>query len=592
MSEIAVIGMGGRFPGAQNLSEFWMNLHSGIDSISMLTENRLGFDQVDLNMKFGGFIPHLEEFKPEFFGLSQREAKKMDPQQKIMLEVSWEALVDAGMQPQKMIRSATGVFIGVMGSEWGRISFSDLSEIDAHTGTGNGYCMIANRLSYLYNFSGPSMAIDTACSSSLVALDLAMHSLLREEIDTALVGGVNLILSPALSVFYQKAGLASLEGRCKPFGSDSSGIARGEGAGALILKNLDRALRDQDRIYAVLKASSVNQNGLGSGVTAPNRWAQIELIQNSLIKSGFSACDIQYVEAHGTGTLMGDRIEAAALSSVYAGAERSSPLYIGSVKSNIGHLEGAAGVAALIKVALSLYYENIPPSLHFGDGNPLIDFQGLGLAIPQLNIPWLDPVRRAGVSSFGLGGTNVHLILENFQAKARQGEGKHPPSSWIQGTFSEERANFQLNLKDENEARYHEAASRSDQNPESESEMLFYEAEADSEKDPEAEGKTACHDAGQAAFLNLNLLEKAVCSIVASVLECPAEAVHLEAHFIHALGLDSFLMLDLKNELEQSLSLVGKMSVEVMMELNTVSDLIAYLARLGPFVLKEIPPFS
>lgn len=415
MEQIAIIGMGCRFPKSSNPTNYWELLANGVDAITAAPENRSGFADIAPELRYGGFIESHESFDANFFGISHREAKRMDPQQRILLEVVWESLENAGIKPNKIAGSSTGVFIGVMGSDWGRISLSDSEKIDIYTGTGNGYCMIANRISYFYNLHGPSIAIDTACSSSLVAVDQACKYLINNEIDTAIVGGVNLILTPILNIFYEKAGLSSKDGKSKPFGENANGIVRGEGAGIIILKRLSEAINDGDRIYAVIKSSAVNHNGMANGITAPSRWAQIEVMKSAIKKASIDPKDVQYIEAHGTGTAMGDPIEAKGLGEVY-GKNRKSPCLIGSVKSNIGHLEGAAGIAAIIKVILSLYYKKIPPSLHFKSGNAHINFKKLNLSVATSLIDWPTRQRIAGISSFGLGGANAHVLLEGYDA--------------------------------------------------------------------------------------------------------------------------------------------------------------------------------
>lgn len=421
--DIAMIGMACRFPQAPSIDHFWQLLISETHAISTMKTNRFGFEDVHADLRRGGLmeddIDATEYFDARFFSISSREAAMMDPQQKIMLEVSWRALQDAGIADKtptlskKLANTQTGVFIGVMNSDWGKISFSDKNNIEVYHGTGNGYCMIANRLSYVYNLRGPSIAIDTACSSSLVAIDVASRYLMTHDIDTAIVGGVNLMLTPMLSVFYQKAGLLSQVGQCQSFGSFADGIVRGEGAGVIVLKRLSDAIQDNHKIYAVIKGSAVNQDGLSNGITAPNRGSQINVITRALKKSHVHPKDIQYVEAHGTGTLMGDPIEISALTEAIA-RHKKSPLYVGSVKSNMGHLEGAAGIAGIIKTALSMHHQQIPPSLHADIGNPFIDFKKSNVTVTKTLTPWSERIRRAGVSAFGLGGTNAHVVLESY----------------------------------------------------------------------------------------------------------------------------------------------------------------------------------
>jgi acyl transferase domain-containing protein len=409
MDKIAIIGIGCKFPKAINSQHFWENLYTGIDAISIKTQNSTPNIS---NESIGGYVENYDQFDSKYFNISPREAKCMDPQQRIMLDVAQQSFQDANINAKDLASSKTGVFIGVMGSDWNRLTLSNTNNIELHTGTGNGYCMIANRVSYVYDLRGPSMAIDTACSSSLVAIDTGCKYLKLNEINLAIVGGVNSILTPALDAFYQKAGLASKSGRCKSFGSNADGIVRGEGAGVVLLKRLSDAIQDNDRIYAVIHGSAVNHDGRSNGITAPNKWAQIQVIKSALENAGKQPYEVQYVEGHGTGTLLGDPIEASALGEAI-GKYKKSPCIIGSVKSNLGHLEGAAGIAGVIKVALSIHHQKIPPSLHYGSGNPYINFRELNLHVQTKLTDWVDKIKIAGISSFGLGGTNSHIVLGN-----------------------------------------------------------------------------------------------------------------------------------------------------------------------------------
>jgi myxalamid-type polyketide synthase MxaE and MxaD len=421
---IAIIGIGCRFPGANDPAAFWQLLRDGVDAIREIPADRFdphAFYDPDpatpgkMNTRWGGFLGQVDQFDPNFFGISPREALRMDPQQRLLLEVTWEALQDAGQVPEHLVGTQAGVFIGIATNDYGRLQWNDLKGIDAYAGTGNALSIAANRISYLFDFRGPSLAIDTACSSSLVAVHLACCSLRSGESTLALAGGVNLILSPAIAINFTKAGAMAPDGRCKAFDARANGYVRSEGAGVVVLKPLSKALADGDPIYAVIRGSAVNQDGRSNGLMAPNPLAQEAVLREAYRQAAVSPGKVQYVEAHGTGTLLGDPIEAKALGTVL-GVERSpgQPCALGSVKTNLGHLEAAAGIAGLIKVALALRHREIPPSLHFEKPNPHIPFDELPLRVQTTLGPW--PVGSgpalAGVSSFGFGGTNAHVVLE------------------------------------------------------------------------------------------------------------------------------------------------------------------------------------
>jgi len=421
---VAIVGIGCRIPGARSPEAFWQLLRDGVDAISEIPSDRWDWrDFYDpdptapgkMNSRWGGFLEQVGGFDPGFFGIAPREAVRMDPQQRLLLEVAWEGLEDAGLAPDRLADSRTGVFIGISSSDYGQRQFSDTNLSDAYAGTGNALSIAANRLSYFFGLRGPSLAVDTACSSSLVAVHLACQSLQSGESTLALAGGVNLILSPAITINFTKAGFMAPDGRCKAFDAGANGYVRSEGAGVVVLKPLSRALSDGDRIYAVIRGSAINQDGRTNGLTAPSRRAQEDVLRDAYRRAGVSPGRIQYVEAHGTGTILGDPIEAKALGTVLA-EERppSRPCAVGSVKTNVGHLEAAAGIAGLIKVALSLKHRAIPPSLHFHEPNPHIPFDELPLRVQQKLAPWPDSPdpALAGVSSFGFGGTNAHVVLE------------------------------------------------------------------------------------------------------------------------------------------------------------------------------------
>jgi acyl transferase domain-containing protein/acyl-CoA synthetase (AMP-forming)/AMP-acid ligase II/acyl carrier protein len=424
---IAIIGLGCRFPGADDPKAFWKLVHDGVDAISEVPARRWKIGEFydpdpmvpgKINTRWGGFLGQVDGFDPDFFRISRREAARMDPQQRLLLEVAWEALQDAGQPTEQLEGSPVGVFIGISTNEYGWLQLSDPSRIDAHWGTGNSWSIAANRISYVFNFRGPSVALDTACSSSLAAVHMACQSLLSGESSLALAGGVSLILSPAFTINFTKAGAMAPDGRCKAFDARANGYVRGEGAGIVILKRLSDALNDGDPVYAVILGSALNNDGRSNGLMAPSREAQEAVLTEAYRRAGVSPARVQYVEAHGSGTALGDPIEARAIGAVVSpGRSKAEPCAIGSVKTNIGHLEAAAGIAGLIKVALSLKHQLIPPSLHFESANPLIPFDQLGLRVQQKLTPWSvgDAQPLAGVSSFGFGGANAHLVLQAHQ---------------------------------------------------------------------------------------------------------------------------------------------------------------------------------
>jgi len=421
---IAVIGVGARFPKAHGVHEFWKLLKENIDGISEVPPDRWdkeAFYSPDYGTpgkmvtKYAGFVDNIDLFDAQFFEISPREAVQIDPQQRLLLEVTWEAFEHAGLPAEKFMGSKTGVFVGISTNDYSRLAHGHLDKINPYSGTGNAFSIAANRISYLFDFHGPSMSMDTACSSSLVAVHNACQSLLDGECDMAVAGGVNLIITPELSITFSQAHMLSPDGRCKTFDASADGYGRGEGAGMVVLKRLSDALNDGDRILAVIKGSAVNQDGKSNGITAPNGLAQQQVILEALANANAEPDQIQYIEAHGTGTILGDPIEVESLKHVML-QERSRDnfLYLGSVKTNIGHLESAAGIAGLIKTVLALYHEEIPAHLHFKELNPHIKLNGAPIKIPTQNIPWKrgERKRMAGVSAFGFGGTNAHVILE------------------------------------------------------------------------------------------------------------------------------------------------------------------------------------
>nr|AXN93621.1 PuwB [Symplocastrum muelleri NIVA-CYA 644] len=421
---IAIIGIGCRFPGVKNTEAFWHLLRDGVDAIAEVPRTRWDINAFydpdpampdKMNTRWGGFLEQVDQFDPQFFGISPREAASIDPQQRLLLEVAWEALEDAGHTLDRLTGRPVGVFIGISSFDYDKLRFQNPVNLDIYAGTGTTNCIAANRISYTFNLTGPSMAVDTACSSSLVAVHLACQSLWNGESTLALAGGVNMLLSPWLTVTFAKAGFLAPDGRCKAFDSRANGYVRSEGGGVVVLKPLSQALAEGDRIYAVIRGSAVNQDGRSNGLTAPNPQAQEAVIREAYHQAIVSPAHIQYIEAHGTGTKLGDPMELKALGKVLSeGRPPGKYCRVGSVKTNIGHTEAAAGIAGLIKVALSLQHKQIPPSLHFQEPNPYIPFDKLPIQVQETLEPWPETVDKAlaGVSSFGFGGTNAHVVLE------------------------------------------------------------------------------------------------------------------------------------------------------------------------------------
>lgn len=423
LEPIAVVGMACRFPKAPDIRSFWRLLQQGVDAVTEVPSERWDNAAIyspDRNVpgksisRWGGFLEHVDQFDPAFFQVSPREAADMDPQQRLVLELSWEAIADAGIPPASLKDSATGVFLGVMWQDYSTLATSRLSSITQYTSTGQHLSVVSGRISYALGLRGPSVSINTACSSSLVAVHEARRSLQMGDCSLALAGGVNLMLSPENMVTLSKFGGLSPDGRCKAFDARANGFVRGEGGGIVVLKPLAQALRDGNPVYCILLGSAVNNDGISNSLTAPSPQAQELVLRAAYADAGIDPRDVRYVETHGTGTSLGDPIEAGALGAVL-GADRDEarPLVIGSVKSNIGHLEAAAGVAGLIKSALILQNGQIPPSLHFQSPNPKIDFSALHLQVATSLMPLNGGSDRAvaGVSSFGYSGTNSHVVV-------------------------------------------------------------------------------------------------------------------------------------------------------------------------------------
>nr|APD71523.1 type I polyketide synthase 4 [Streptomyces sp.] len=422
---VAVVGIGCRFPGGVNSpGEFWDLLTAGRNTVGEMPPDRWEsyrdfgprFDAaLRTAIRTGSFLDDdIAGFDAEFFGISPREAELMDPQQRLMLEVAWQALEHAGIPPHALAGTDTGVFAGVCTYDYGAGQLEDLPNIDAWTGIGAAVCAVSNRVSHALDLRGPSLSIDTACSASLVALHTAAQSLRLGECTLALAGGVNLVVSPGQTLALGTAGALAPDGRSKPFAASADGYGRGEGCGVLILKLLSDAERDGDRVLAVVRGSAVNQDGRTNGIMAPCGQAQEYVMRRALAAAGVAADTVDFVEAHGTGTRLGDPMEIGAIGAVYGQDRDEEPCVVGSVKSNIGHLEGAAGVAGVIKAVLALGQDRIPASLLDGEPNPEIDWAGLDIRLATRAVPWpgRPHPRRAAVSGFGYGGTVAHVVLE------------------------------------------------------------------------------------------------------------------------------------------------------------------------------------
>ncbi|HVU25846.1 MAG TPA: SDR family NAD(P)-dependent oxidoreductase [Opitutus sp.] len=433
---IAIVGLALRFPGASTPEQLWELLRNGVDAITEVPRDRwdiAAFHDADpaapgkMITRHGGFIAGADQFDAAFFGVSPREAEHMDPQHRLLLETSWEALERAGLAAEALAGTPTGVFVGISNQDYTQLlAARGLDAIDPYVGSGNAHSVAAGRLSYTLGLQGPSLAIDTACSSSLVAVHLAAQSLRAGECELALAGGVNLLLSPLITVNHSRARMLAPDGRCKTFDAAADGFIRSDGCGLVVLKKLSAAQRDGDRILAVLRGSAVNQDGRTSGLTVPSGPAQQAVIRAALRQAGVTPAEVGYVEAHGTGTALGDPIELGALQAVFGpGRAKNDPLRVGSIKTNLGHLESAAGVAGLIKAVLALQRREIPPHLHFRTPNPLVPWAELALEIPTRATPWT--ARFAGVSSFGFGGTNAHLVLGAAPAATVPASGEISP---------------------------------------------------------------------------------------------------------------------------------------------------------------------
>ncbi|MCX4849542.1 type I polyketide synthase [Streptomyces sp. NBC_00893] len=422
---VAIVGMAGRFPGADSVEELWHLLSEGRDGVGPVPEGRWDTeafraaapDGGTLTTDQGGFLRDLARFDASFFGIPAREAENLDPQQRLLLESTWHALEDGGIDPHGLKNSRTGVFVGVSSSDYARVLARAGAEgIDAYYGTGTALNAAAGRIAYTLGLHGPALAVDTACSSSLVALHLAVRSLRSGETDAALAGGVNVLLDPLSWVAVSRAHMLSPDGRCRTFSADANGFVRSEGCGVLVLKRLSDARRDGNRVLAVIRGSAVNQDGASSGLTAPSGSAQEAMLRDALADGGVEGSQVSYLEAHGTGTAVGDPIELGAGWRVLGpGRKPGRPLHVGSVKSNIGHCESAAGMAGVIKTVLALRHGCIPANLHFDEPNPLVPWADMYVRVVDAATPWRagGTPRFAGVSGFGFTGTNAHVLLSD-----------------------------------------------------------------------------------------------------------------------------------------------------------------------------------
>ncbi|MCP4133214.1 MAG: SDR family NAD(P)-dependent oxidoreductase, partial [bacterium] len=452
---VAIIGMSGMMPQSENLEVFWRNLEDGKDMVSEIPKNRWDWEEYygdpktesnRTNVKWGGFIKSVDKFDAAFFGISPREAELMDPQQRIFMETVWRTIENAGYKASDLAGTKTALFAGVATTDYNELLKEHSIEIKAQTSTGVSHSLIANRISYMLDLYGPSEAIDTACSSSLVALHRAVEAVRSEKCDMAIAGGVNVILSPTLYISFSKAGMLSEDGRCKTFDSRANGYVRGEGVGAILLKTVNRAIANGDYIFGVLKGSAVNHGGHANSLTAPNPNAQAELLISAYEGAQIDPATVSYIETHGTGTDLGDPIEINGLKKAFrelfyiSGKSAPKEPYcgIGSVKTNIGHLETAAGIAGVIKVLMSMLYKKIPGNLHFKELNPYIKLDDSPFYIVTETRPWErlcddegKPVpRRAGVSSFGFGGSNAHVVIEEFDNFKELSNQKNKPP-WL-----------------------------------------------------------------------------------------------------------------------------------------------------------------
>ncbi len=434
LAPLAIVGIGCRLPGGvESWQDYWSLLEQGRDAIEETPSERWNLQKFyapdpapgKTQSRWGGYVRSIDQFDPQLFGISPREAAAMDPQQRMLLEVAWRAIEDAGQPVDQLAGEKVSVFVGISSFDYAvaGLSSEDRGTIGAYSNTGGSSSIAANRISYCFDLRGPSVAVDTACSSSLVAVHMACESIWNGDSKLALAGGVNALIMPDFYVAFSQLGVLAPDGRCKAFDARANGYVRSEGAGMVLIKPLEQAIQDLDCIYAVIRATALNQDGRTPGLTVPSEEAQAALVRTTCQRAGIAPSEIQYVEAHGTGTAVGDPIEAHALAKVLGeGRAKNQPCWVGSVKTNIGHLEAGAGIASLIKVALALHHQRIPAHLNFKTANPAIDLDKLGLRIPTSVQPWHrqpNKARLAGINGFGYGGANAHVILEESPAGHR-----------------------------------------------------------------------------------------------------------------------------------------------------------------------------
>ncbi len=434
---VAVVGAACRLPGGiRSADAFWQRLCEGFDAVSEVPPERWDAARLydpdpttpgTMSSRWGSFLEDIESFDPTLFGISPREAAGMDPQHRVLLEVAWDALDDAGLPRETLTGSKTGVFVSVYQRDFSRLSVMEPTAIDAYTASGTHHSIAANRLSYVFDLRGPSVVVDTACSSSLVAVHLACKSLALGECDRAIVGAANLMLAPEETMSLSRWGMLAADGRCKTFDARADGFVRGEGCVVLVLER-GRGERTARGARAVIRGSAVNQDGRSNGLTAPNAKAQEAVIRAALEDAGLPGSRVGFVETHGTGTSLGDPIEVEALASFYG---REAPCVLGAVKTNLGHLEAAAGLVGLLKAVLAVEHGTIPPNLHYRSGNRSIDWEATQLRVADRMLPWRveDEPRAAAVSAFGMGGTNAHVVLEHADASTEEPERRTGP--WI-----------------------------------------------------------------------------------------------------------------------------------------------------------------
>ena len=472
---IAIVGLGCRLPNGIHTPEaYWQLLRDGVDAVKECPRDRWDVDAYydpdpnapgKMATKWGAFLEEVDKFDAHFFGVSPREAANLDPQQRLFLEVAWEALERAGQAPDKLMNSRTGVFLAMCKIDYAQLILkqNDPALLDAYYASGNAYSTAAGRISYVLGLQGPCLTVDTACSSSLVAVHLACQSLRRGESNMAVAGGVNLVLAPDNTITFSQSNMLAADGRCKTFDASADGFVQGEGCGIVVLKRLSDARAHGDRILALIRGAAINQDGASSGLTAPNGPAQESVIRDALTNAGLRAEEVSYIETHGTGTALGDPIEVQAIGAALGnGRTKENPVLIGAVKTNLGHLEGAAGIAGLIKVVLALQHEQLPATLHFKNPNPFIPWNDLAVeVVTQLRAwPEHNAKRIAGVSSFGFSGTNAHVILEETPVAIRplsvaQNELNSPST-----TDQEQRSRHMLALSAKSEAALVELARR------------------------------------------------------------------------------------------------------------------------------------